>query len=283
MQITANLIGVRVSWRVSDYMGERATVEQAIRDVGLNPDYLPRNSLKKAVGRASKAIAKADNGRFVDNLPTRKITDNADKAVYAIVRETVDQETEHADYQQATTVRLDKAEKRVHAVGAQADEFMTQFNAFNAGLTDEDIRGFANAIVKASMGIAFNPHGHDYFVPEAYQHNMEKLDVFLRNLNVGRMYITPAIDDTRSLECTWERASEEIDDEITLVMRSVDKFTSRVKCLHDKTEKLDALREMVKLYGSLTERSAAAEEMMAKLNTASDTIAAKIEEINASR
>ena len=63
MQITANLIGVRISWRVSDYLGGRETVEQAIKDAGLNPDLLPRNTAKKAVGRASKAVAGSPIGR----------------------------------------------------------------------------------------------------------------------------------------------------------------------------------------------------------------------------
>jgi hypothetical protein len=283
MQITANLIGVRVSWRVSDYLGARETVEQAITDAGLNAALLPRNTLKKAVGRASKAVSKASNGRFDEALPPRKLTDNVEKAVYALVRENVDESTDHAEYQQETTVRIDKAAKTVHAVGAQAEEFRAKFSTFSESVTDDDVRLFAKAVVRDSSGISYNPHGHDYFVPEKYQENMERLDAFLRNLKVGKMYITPAIDDPRSLEVTWERAAEQIDGEIDQVMANVDRFEKKVKFLHDKTDKLEALREMANLYGGMTERAAMAEEIAAKINAAIEKVAKKIEEIEASR
>jgi len=282
-QITANLIGVRISWRVNEFLGEREELMAAANAAGLNGELMPKNSMKKAVNRASKAIAKTENGRFTDALPPRKLTDNVEKAVYAIVAETVDANTEHAEYAQETTIKLDKEKKSVSANGAQAGEFMAKYEVYRDAATDHDIRSFCLLTVKKALGIAYNPCGHDYFVPEAGTETMEKLDKFLRGLNVGRMYITPAIDDPASLEVTWERAAEIMAKELAFVMSNVEKFEKRVKCLKDKNEQLEGLREMAKVYGGLTNRAAQAEDVLTQINAASDRVAEKIQEIEAAR
>jgi hypothetical protein len=279
-QITANLIGVRVSWRVNEFLGERETLVSIAKQCGLDGDLMPNNTIKKAVGRASHAIAKANNGRFMEALPPRKLTDNKEKAVYAIVSEKVDQDTEHADYAQETTIRMDKEDKTVVAVGAQAGEFMAKYEQYKDAMTDHDIRAFCLLMVRHSLGIAYNPSGHDYFVPEAHQENMDKLDTFLRTLKVGRMYITPAIDDANSLEVTWERASEVLLKEVGTILKNIEKFGKRVSGLREKNETLKGLGEMAKVYGNLTKRAVEAEEMLNTINAASDKVAAKIEEAN---
>ena len=281
--ITANLIGVRVSWRVSDFLGEREEVAKVANEFGLNVELLPKSSAKKAVNRATKSVSKGENGRFEEALPPRKLTDNCEKAVYALVGEKVDQATEHASYTQDTTIRLDKQSKTVSATGEKADHFMAQYSVYKDAITDEDIRSFARQTVQKAMGIAYNPRGHDYFVPDTNAATMEALDSFLRKMGVGRMYITPAIDDERSLEVTWERAAEVIAAEIEATMSNVDKFEKRVKCLHDKTAQLANIKEMAKFYGDMTQRAAFAEEILNQINAATDKVAAKIAEIEASR
>jgi len=281
-QIVANKIGVRVSWRVSEYLGQRDDVERMIEKHGLSAALLPKSSLKKAVNRASKKVSKADNGRFQDALPPRKICDRAGLAVYALVDETkVDEE--HLTHEQTTTIRLDKTQKRVEATGLNADAFYEEYNIYRTGITDHDIRTFCRAVIRTARGISYNPHGHDYFVPNAYEHLVRNLDAFLKDIFVGKMYITPAIDDDDTLGVTWEFASEQINKEIDDIQKGVQKFSKRAKCLHDKQDALDALKEMAKMYSGMTDRAVLAEDILEKINGTMDGIAKKIEEIEKAR
>ena len=281
--ITANLIGIRCSWSVNDWLGSRDEAVELAKTFGISDELFPSQTLKKAVGRATKSVVKADNGRFTDNLPPRKVADNKDKAVYALVSERRDEGLETVAYEQATTVRLDKENGRVDATGTQAAEFMTEFDKYKDCLTDEDIRRLCRNVINNSCGIPYNPNGHDYFVPEAHQEVVERLDKFLRALGVGRMWITPAIDDSRSLEATWERAAEYLLAEVAKVGANVAVFEKRVKCLHDKNDRLKVLKDMAAMYGQMTQRAAEAEEVLNAVNTVANAVAAKIDEIEASR
>lgn len=278
--ITANIIGYAVKSEMVDMQVSIDTIKTVAENIGLSTSYLYAPSVKGAIIRAAKEIAKT-NKRFKDHI-ARRVRDN-DKFVISIVDEEKDADNDKLNYEMNTTIKYDKGSKAVEIDGPLSEEFHKEFEHFSNKMTTNDIRAYIYRILRNECGaIAIIPTGGLYFVPENKLEVVEKINAMLEELGIGRLWNKPEIDDPNTREWIWSAAIDEIMNSVDDIVKYINKNSKlREKTLRERGEQLIEKADLVKVYGNLTEVGSKTEEVMEKINRTINMVTEKIREVSA--
>jgi hypothetical protein len=246
-------------------------VRAAAENAGLPMSFWKEPTVRRAMLRAANEVAKT-NGRFKDRL-SRKVCEKPDHAVVAIVDEERDEAGEQLDYDVSTKIVLNKVQKYVTAEGVLAGEFYQNYNSYSKGLTGDDIRFALYRIVRLfGNAISLIDSGHLYFLPEKNADLLEKINDFLSQLHIGRVYATEIIDSRSSNGWVWDAATQNIKTRVRNIVRNID-VKMRESSYDKKKDALDETKSLMDLYAELTGYSAATEEMLEEIAEAENLVA----------
>jgi len=278
MKITANIIGYAVKSELREINISNDMIKEAIKKFNL-PDYAFTITQKGSVIRAAKEVAKT-NKRFKDHL-ARRVRDDS-QFVMSIIDESKDAENDTLTYNQTTTIKLEKLNGKIDINGPMQEEFMHVYEKYQNSMTTNDLRAYIYKVLRKECGAVSIIHtGGLYFVPADKLSIVEKLNEFVKELNLGRIWYKPEIDDPITREWVWNAAVEEITGMVDDLMKYMQKDVKfREKTLHDKGTSLIEKTDLIKMYANLTEFGSQAEVVIASINDAINQVASKIKEIN---
>ncbi len=125
----------------------------------------------------SFTIAVATIAVWSSVLPRRLIP-----SFFGVLKMNVDAEARSAEYDQDTTVVLDKKAGTVNAVGVVAD-VVNEKIAENRGVyNDVDIRALCGSVIRSAGGVSKRPTGGVYVVPALYADKISALKDALKEL-----------------------------------------------------------------------------------------------------
>lgn len=269
------IIGYSVKSELHETLVSEDGIREAIVKHALPEDLLMTPRKKGAIIRAVKEVAKT-NRRFKDKI-ARRVKDD-ETFVVSIVDEEKDKEHETLHYHQTTTVRLKKEKDEVTADGPLADEFWSAFEKYYNGATTNDIRAYLYRVLREhASAVAIIPTGGLYFVPD--RSIADKLNLFLNDLGIGRMWIKPEVDSTETQEWVWQSAVHEsrktVEDIMAYIKRGA---TIREKTLRDRQEEVHERKRILEKYRKLCEIGAGYEKDMEFINEAIDEMTVLIKE-----
>ena len=272
---TTDFLGVMVCWTVPRVQIEYDKAEELIIKYGLNPKNITQPGSKKAFSRSVRRTAKENNdGEIVKKA--RRIGKHADTDVVGIVDEGVDLANDKLLYDQQSTIFFDKKDKTIRGHGDYVDEVRKNFDKFSTIVTDHEIRNFILASIQEKGAVPLRKTGGVYFVPKPQVDVVEKLNLFLEEVQVGKIehYRIPCGKDENTN--IWTSAKKEITDRAETIMQRSDKINSRPNALRKQTEKLEVINDMLTCYSDLCEYASEAEEVSKSISKISDDIAQRI-------
>lgn len=276
----AVLIGHNVVWMVKETLLSLNDVTDVIVECGLDPAYLSEPTSKRAVCRAAKEVAKAENGRFEDSF-VRKIADNDQKYSLCLLEEDRDKENDRLYAAQTTTVKFIKSSGTVECEGDKKEEFMEKYSEYKSGVTDDDIRAFVLKTVRhEGYGISLRPTGGIYFVPLVRDSVLQKLSNFLRKLDIGDIYKFRVLEGSSENYILSEAFKDEIKKQLEGIRTSVGKVSKRMKALDKKKDEVENLQEVVTAYQQVLDAEVLIEEIMEEIKTTNQVIGEKMKEIS---
>lgn len=272
------LVGFNVVWTVHQTVLPVDVVEEVAKENDLDISLLPRPTSKRAILRAAKDVSKT-NGRFISDY-VRKITDNVEKYSVGILHEDKDKENDQVEATQTTTVKYLKEFGLVEVSGEKAEEFNNAYENYKDGITDEEIRSYIVRIIRVEgYGIAVRPTGGVYFVPVNKEKTIDNLNKFLNTLGIGNLYPMRVFQGKNEETVVRQAVDHDIQRQLELLMNNVSSVTKRVKCLHQKREKMEDLEKMLKTYETVLGWENELETSLKAIKEADKMVSEKINEL----
>jgi outer membrane lipopolysaccharide assembly protein LptE/RlpB len=277
MTEVTNEFGVNIWWHIPTFTinGDRA--QGLIEQAGFEPEDLPLPSRKLAVSRTAHSFQdrRHKDGRRV----TEKTKDSSEYVVYGILGKTQKGE-EEVGYDQATTIKLNKESGSVTAEGRLGNEFLARLSRYENSITNEDVATFLRKVVKLTYGVPLRPTGGIYFVPNRFVSLIEDAQNFLDSLGIGaKLYVQRIVDGDNEREIVWNSVENNIASQIESTLEAVDKIEKRVSSIANHETKLSELEDLMTIYQDLLGKEAEYEEITEQLQDASNTVAAKLTEL----
>lgn len=269
--------GVNIWWHIPTFTKDGLVAQALIEESGFEIEDLPLPSKKLAVSRAAHSFndRRHKDGRHV----TEKTKDNSEVVVYGILGKT-QKGDEEVGYDQATTIKLDKASGIVTAEGAFASEFSTALEVYENSITNEDVAHFLRKVIKLTYGVPLRPTGGIYFVPNRFVNLINDAQNFLDKLEIGaKLYIQRIVDGDQERDIVWDSVENNITSEIESTLKAVSKIEKRISSIHNHEAKLSELDELMSIYRDILGKEAQYEELTEQLQDAGNIVASKLTEL----
>ena len=268
--------GSNIWWHVPGCVIDGDFARKCVADCGLSKDLLLEPTRREEVARATRSVA--GRRRKDDKSIAEKVADNPSNVVYGILD--YDSVGEQAEYEQKTTVRMDKASGSVVVEGAKAEKVMAAVDAYTGKITDKDIRTFILNVVRSCHGVSKRPTGGIYFIPAQYIERVESARNVLRTMGAGaKIYMERVVDDVEARQNVWGSVEDSIKQQIEQTLESCEKIEKRISAVKSKKAKLEELEEMMEVYSSLLGEEAKYEGIKERLESAAKVISDKMVKI----
>jgi hypothetical protein len=206
------------------------------------------------------------------------VTDNHSTLAYGILD--YGQTGEVGEYEQKTTVRMDKESGSVVVEGAKADKVMAAVDAYTGKVTDEDIRRFILNVVHSCHGVSKRPTGGIYFIPAQYTERIEAARNVLRAMGQGaKIYKEEVVNDVEARQNVWEACEDSIKQQLEQTLEACERIERRASSVRSKRAKLDELTEMMEVYTDLLGEEAKYEGVRERIEAAVKVVSEKLEQI----
>ena len=266
--------GVNLWWTIPVLQVEAKLAEELLAKYGFEKCDMKEPSDRVEV---SRAVHSFQNRRTkADRRMAEIASEKGDKVVYGLLdREQVN--GSQVDFMQRTTVTYDKNANTVNVTGALVPEVEAALVEYRDKITDVDVRYFLRKVVKMCHGVAKRPTGGIYFVPTQFVGVIDSAKGFLAELALGaKLYVERVVDGEQERAIVWEAVEDDLDDQLSTILSSVERVEKRVSALRNQEARIDELRGLMKTYQDLLGREAKYEDMAAKLDAAVATIAQKM-------
>tara|TARA_R110002072_G_scaffold128623_10_gene266470 strand:+ start:3765 stop:4631 length:867 start_codon:yes stop_codon:yes gene_type:complete len=245
-------LGVLVWWSLPASLElSLPEIEQKLFSAGLPVSLVPR---VQARGALSKALQRLESGNLV-----RRITEDSEKVVLALVAEEVDAQALEVDYEQVQTVTLNKTSKSLEfSSGAHADQIRDLFARFSSTLTAGQVRTLIRRALDVAHPIPVRPGL--FFVGRDHEVRAESLAKFVDSLSPDSSLGTLGIVDSRQTRATMLRiVREDLEAEIDRAQEGLDSALAdsgtRATTLARRLEVFRKVRAKVSGYSELLEFS----------------------------
>lgn len=268
--------GCNVWWYVPGCVIDGEAARKLVVEGGLSKDLLPEPTRHAEVYRATRSVA--GRRRKDDKSIAEKVQDNPANLVYGILD--YDSVGEQAEYEQKTTVRMDKASGSVVVEGARADKVLAAVDAYTGKVTDEDIRMFICNVVRSCHGVSKRPTGGIYFIPAQYVERIEQARNILKAMGIGaKIYMERVENDLEARQNVWEACEDSIKQQIEQTLEAVERIEKRASSVKSKQAKLDELNELMSVYSNLLGEEAKYEGVKERLEAAATVVSEKMVKI----
>ena len=251
-------IGCMTWWTVFEKRASYDAVVDAIKAVGLNPDFLRKPAPKSAFQRAAN-----DESNGVTFY--RKIVNDKNRLVLGHVQENVEVEAELLNYEQTAKVSFHKEDSTVEVEGDTTGRFLEKYNENLASVEDQDIRAFILATIGAEHGVSMRKTGGIYFIPNKNTGRLEALSAFLENTGFGLLYVIRIPDGKGERSVTWDSFTKECDERLSTIVEKVGAI-SRVGCLARHEDSVQEVSLLLDTYAGLCDEEEKLEAIRAKIN-----------------
>ena len=247
----------------------------------LNARYLHRPSARIAFTRAAQEIERQDEGKFV-----RPVVETADKKVVVIIREAVEEATEKLNFAEETRATLRKDTKTVTARGVDAKRLKDRFDHFYNFVTGDDVRQMARKVVEESDGISLRggtyvkDAGGTYFVPAKNADRLDGLANVLEELEIGYLKAFGVVRGGVEQRSLHDTSTAYIAKEVDGIETAVKGLTTRAASARQYLARLQRLRELLQTYAALTEMTADAAPLSARLDAVESLANKKLTELS---
>jgi hypothetical protein len=267
--------GVNCWWHVPGCVIDGELAKEAMKLAGFD-GMLPKPTRHAEVSRATRSVA--GRRRKADKSIAEKVGDNSSSLVYGILD--YDQEGQEAEYQQKTTVHMDKATGVVKVEGEKADRVIAAVQVYEGKVTDEDVRQFLVNVVAKCHGVSKRHGGGIYFIPAQYVDRIEAAQKVLREIGSGaKVYVERVVDGEQERRNVWEACEENISKQIEDTLAACEKIEKRASAVEDKQAKLSELEDMMGVYKGLLGEEAKYEELAERIEAAVQKVSEKMAQI----
>ena len=148
---------------------------EGLSDIAPSPELRDRSAFRKALHAAE------------DQGLVRKIREDADMAVYALVSEAMDEEHDKVDYAQEETAYYNKKEKTFELqAGKYGAKIKEAFDKFLSVYNHDDVRAWVLRSFRDGFGaIVVRDHGGVYFLPAQFKDILERMDRVMQAVDAG--------------------------------------------------------------------------------------------------
>lgn len=269
--VEGNVVGYQFKIALPNQTFSREQLTRLWEAFGLPTGKIPEISVKNSVIRACKEVAKEDNGRFVNRL-ARKVVDDADKYVVAIVDETRHTADEQNSYTQTTTAKLYKGANRLEISGPCAEEIREEYKKFSDCITSQDVRFAVYRTLETFYGaIRLISTGHLYFVPVQYGDVIPKVRDIIVQFG-GEVHACEMLDTLASKDWVWGAAKEYVEIELDNIVEQARAVTKRASALRNKKEALKNTQKILDVYAELLDCETEANHVKAKITASLDEV-----------
>jgi len=203
---------------------------------------------RKAVRRG---IDELHNRRGKNRRVVERVRETADSAVFGVLKMNIDENSNSAEYDQDTTVVLDKATGTVEATGVMADVVNRKIAENRGVYNGNDLRFLFINVIREAGGICKRPTGGVYLVPAMYADKILSLKAaVLEMCDKGAVIYTERIyDGEEERSNAAEAVTNDLSGRVNLIVTAVSriqKLTCRIKSHQDALVKIEELTEMYK-------------------------------------
>lgn len=254
-------LGDVVWWQIpADVEVSLVELEDKLEAAGLPTDLVPTLQPRGALSTALRALE-------TENM-IRRVTDDADKIVYAFVDEKVDTAGLALSYEQVETVIYEKAIKAIRLTsGANAEKIRALFDRYRTTAQAQHLRQIVREGLGAAEPVTVRPGM--FFVPRKHRATLFAVASFVGSLDGRAVLGTLAIVDSKETRASMLRVvREELEAEIEQASGELDELLAadgsrRASTLADRLESFRAIRAKVTGYAELLEL--ASQDLLGKL------------------
>ena len=265
-------------------------VREALVKVGLSPDLIPERSHRECVAIAIDMFEENHD----NSILVRKIRDDAGSIVYGIVNEGKDKANDQLNYNQTTTINMNKEVGHLIGDGPYFEEFKALVDWVRVHAIPTDIQKIMREVVRMVKGIAYRHGGGTYFYASSDK-NIELVSAaadFVKLLKLPRSHVSnvPLSGGKIQKDEIFYVAKEEIAKQIEGIRKAAENVTRRASSLSNHEGQLKDVEELMEYYINLTKMEAEEEnhEADAKalremISSTADFIAKKLNEVESMR
>ena len=268
--------GVNMWWHVPVSVVDGELARSAVVAGGFDEKMLNEPTRHAEVSRATRSVAGRRKSK--DKSIAEKVGDNSTDLVYGILD--YGQEGEQAEYQQNTTVRMDKATGKVLVSGDKAEKVYAAVQAYEGKITDEDIRSFLVNVVRKCHGVSKRHGGGIYFIPASYVERVEAAREVLKQMGCrAKVYVERVVDGEQERANVWEACEDDIGKQIEATLAAVENIEKRASAVESKKAKLEELDEMMNVYKNLLGEEAKYEGLAERIEKAVKVVEQKMVQV----
>jgi hypothetical protein len=248
-------------------------VREALERVGLSAELMPARSHEQTMCFATD-LFEAESAK---SLLVRKIRNDKDSTVYGIVNETKDRANDKLEYQQETTVSMDKATGHLTGSGPHFDAFVAKFSWVRTHALPVDIQRIMLKVVAEVRGIAYRHGGGTYFYA-ASDKNVTLTTAatnFVKVLGVTPSHVSnlPLSGGPIQKAEVFYATAQEVRKQVEQIKKAAENVTKRASSLSNHESQLNDVKELMNYYMSLTAMEEAEESREAEAKAMRDLIA----------
>lgn len=260
--------------------------EDAKVSVDVADEILGRYGFKGLMGEVTerkavrRGIDELHNRRGNNRRVVERVSEDADKVVFGVLKMNVDAEAQCAEYDQDTTVILDKATGVVNATGAVA-EVVNQKIQMNRGVyNDNDIRALCGNVIRLAGGVSKRPTGGVYVVPAFYADKVKALKSALAEMcgDAAVIYTERIYDGEEERENTAVAVANDLTSRVNLIVTAVGKLKKQTCRIKNHQMALAKVEEITKMYSGILGEQIALKSLTDTLEMASKKIETVLEE-----
>lgn len=268
------VIGVTVWRNIHDGRYVTENLYAALEKFGFNKLNLVPETEKTNFLNAARDVA-AENHALA-----RKVKDDADHVVLAIIGESVESTEERVNFEHHTKVSYRKVDGTVEGTGPLADAVIVKYNTYRATVDDNRVRNMVTNILRGeSGGVNLNPSGGVYFVPNTRLGVVESLANMTDELHLGTIYTLRVPNLPSEKAATMSSVKADIIGRLDGIQDRVGRLNSRLSSITKKQEEANAVQELFDMYVDLLDGEAEVEEIKSRYETLNSCITAKMREV----
>jgi hypothetical protein len=252
------LLGWCLYWSVSNFKVAHSKLLQVLDDVGIDKDFAKEPRAKAALTRAMREVSKEHKGTF-----SRKVVDDKEKTLFALVDSTIDAANEDVNFTTATKASLGKGKdkEKLHIDGSNAKAVKDNFEHFRKTYTSDQFTGMVKRFLFGTCeAISVRDSGGVYFIPTHKKAEYQKLVKLFDHFQSCSLDIIPIIDSKEAKKSMWKSLVGRVEGEIENMHEELKRLPTdkdpRAGVIDYKMERFQALREKVENYKDLLEGTA---------------------------
>jgi len=280
-------LGSCIYWSLSEMQISYLDFVKLLSDAGMDTALAPTVRAKSALHKALKAETKfeiQERSKANDKFH-RKVLDDKDVAVFAIVTSSVDATAQDVTFDTEVKIVMNKKDYSIRVVGGSEDisnRIQERYKEYMGVYTLDQIRStLLRFIYRHASAIMVRESGGIYFVPATHMEEFKKLQTFfglLADLNPGKsceVNEIPVVDAPGQKALMWKTFTADIMNRLNTMRREVSEIEDPTeKSVERRIQDFQKLREEIEVYEALLEGMAS--DLKDNLNSIQKDLQAKL-------